>query len=484
MRKQGETDSDQGDMRFTRRGFLASAGAAALSYVVLPGIGRVRARPFEPASRAEDYTGRLCYNENPLGPSPAALAAMQDACTLGHRYPDWYSSGLESEIASLHGVSPGQVCAGAGATELIHLIASGFLGAGDEVVTAYPSYSQIEGEAAARGASVVQVPLDANHVVDLTAVAAAVGPATRLIYLVNPNNPTATVVDGADMEALVDGLTGDAVLVVDEAYHDYVHAPNYESCLRFVDEGRPVIVVRTLSKAYGLAGMRVGYAVGSTSHASLIGAQQAFGMIARPGQAAGIAALGDAQHVADTVALNDQAKALLETGFDGMGLDWIPSETNFMMVDVGTDATGVKNQLAGLGYQVRSGYGMPQHLRVSTGTLAETSGLLDALESILTVGVSEPAPPAFALLGGHPNPFNGHCTLRVSVPDDEPARLTVYDHAGRRVRTLVSGSLEPGPHGFDWDGRDHAGKAVASGVYVICFQQGEFATSGKVTLLK
>ncbi len=471
-------------IRLTRRGFLAAAGAGALSFVQLPGMGRVQARPFIPMSRAEDYEGRLCYNENPLGPSPAALAAMQDACTLGHRYPDWYSSSLENQIGALLGVSSSRVCAGAGATELIHLIASAFLGAGDEVVTSYPSYGQIENEALARGASVVQVPLDANHGIDLNAVAAAVGPATRMVYLVNPNNPIATIVDRTEMEAFVGGLPGDVILVVDEAYHDYVHSPDYESSLRYVDEGRPVIVVRTLSKAYGLAGVRVGYAVASAEHTGALAAWQPFGMISRPSQAAGEAALGDSQHVVDTVALNDQAMAQLEAGFSGMGLGWIPSEANFVMVDVGTDANAVKSQLGALGYQVRSGWGMPQHLRVSTGTLAETSGFLAALESILAVGVSEPGPPAFALLGGHPNPFNGHCTIRVSVPDREPARLTVYDTAGRQVRTLVNGGLEPGHHDFDWDGRDHTGRAAASGVYVLSFQQGEFATSGKVTLVK
>jgi histidinol-phosphate aminotransferase len=409
---------------------------------------------------------------------------MQDAATLGHRYPDWYNSGLESLIAAHHGVLSTMVCAGAGATELIHLIAAAFLGPGDEVITAYPSYSQIENEALARGAAVVQVPLDENYVLDLDAMAAAVGPATRMIYLVNPNNPVATIVDKSAMESFVESLPDDVLLVVDEAYHDYVHASAYESCLRHIDEGRPVIVVRTFSKAYGLAGVRVGYAVAAPDHIDLIGAQQPFAMITRPSQAAASAALTDAVHVAATVSLNDQAKALLESSFGDMGLDCIASETNFMMFDTGTDAISVKNQLSALGYQVRTGWGMPQHIRVSTGTLEETAGFLAALESILAVGVAGDPAPTFALLASHPNPFNGRCAIRIDVPSSEPLRLVLYDAQGRRVRALASGSLAPGRHEFEWDGRDHAGRRVASGTYVVSLVQGEFATSRKITLAK
>jgi histidinol-phosphate aminotransferase len=376
------------------------------------------------------------------------------------------------------------ICAGAGATEIIHLIASAFLGPGDEVITATPSYTQIESEALARGASVVQVPLDANHVIDLDAVAAAIGPASRLVYLVNPNNPVATIVDKFDMEAFAESLPDDVILVVDEAYHDNAHSPQYESCVRFVTEGLPVVVVRTLSKAYGLAGVRVGYAIASSGHSSLIGAWQPFGMVTRPSQAAGEAALGDAAHVASTIALNDQAKALLEAGFTSLGLGFIPSETNFMMVDTGTDAVAVKNQLASMGYLVRTGWGMPQHLRVSTGTLEEVSGFLAALESILATGVAETAPASFALISAYPNPFNGSCLIRISVPDLEPTHLALYDLSGRKVRSLASGSLEPGQHEFDWDGRDHLGKPMASGTYIANLVQGEFATSLKITLVK
>jgi histidinol-phosphate aminotransferase len=483
MDRQDNFSSTQDGLQLTRRGFLSAAGAAALSFVYLPGIGRVQAKPFA-RDRAEDYEGRLCYNENPLGPSPAALIAMQDAATLGHRYPDWFSTTLESQIATYHGLSTSMICAGAGATELIHLVASAFLGPGDEVITAYPSYDQIEDEAYSRGASVIQVPLDENYILDLDAITTAIGPATRLVYLVNPNNPVATIVNKIDLETFINALPAGVILVVDEAYHDYVHSPDYESCIRFVEEGKPVIVLRTFSKIYGLAGVRVGYAISSSEHIGLIGTWQPFAMVTRPSQAAASAALEDSSHVSDTVALNDQAKTLLESGFTNLGLVSIPSETNYMMFDTGTNAVSVKSQLAGMGYQVRTGWGMPQHIRVSTGTLEEVSGFLVALESILAVGVDDSAPPAFAMVSAYPNPFNAHCTIRIDLPDSEPANLTIYDAEGRKVRSLLNGSISQGRHEFQWDGRDHSGSSMASGSYLVSFRQGDYASSRKITLLK
>jgi histidinol-phosphate aminotransferase len=470
----------------SRRGFLGtSAAAAALSFVHLAGVGRVCAQPF-PKAVTDDYVGRLCYNENPLGPSPEALTAMQEACSLAHRYPDWYSSGLESQIAAHHGLSSNNVCAGAGATEVIRLIADALLGPGDEVVTATPTYSQMGNEAVANGASVVHVPLDENHVIDLDAILSAVGPSTTMVSLVNPNNPVATIFDKTEMESFAETLPDDVVVVVDEAYHDYVHAPEYESCIRYFQEGRPFIVVRTLSKAYGLAGSRIGYALGAPQYIGQIGSSQLFGTISRPSQAAAQAALGDSAHVADTVALNDQAKTLLADGFTTLGLDFIPSHTNFMMFDTGGNASGIASELSALGYQVRTGYGMPQHIRVSTGLLSEVQGFLDALASIVVAGVSDDPtlPHSLAVNTTYPNPFNSICKIKLSIPGPEPVSLTIFDLAGRKIRALDTGRLKPGVNQVTWDGRDYAGRIVASGTYVLNLIQGEFAASNRVSFVK
>ncbi len=466
----------------TRRQFL-QASVAGLSFMYLPGIGRVKARPFAMMDFG-NYFGRLCYNENPLGPSSLALDAMQQAAPHTNRYPDWYSSTLESHIATYHGVEPNNICAGTGATEIIRLIADAFLSTGDEIITADPTYFQMAYEATANGASVVYVPVDQNYVIDLDGISQAITPDTKLISLVNPNNPLATCIHKVDMENFINSLPGGIVVVVDEAYHHYVHTPNYESCIRFVTEGLPVIVVRTFSKAYGLAGARIGYSVASSQYTNQIASSQNFGMVSRLGQAAAQAALNDTQHVTDTITLNDQAKEILQAGFIKLELDYIVSETNFIMFDTGTDASWVASELAARGYQVRTGWGMPQHIRVSTGLLREMHGFIAALGDILSQGVVAETRPTFGLNRIYPNPFSSQCTIKITSFSSEKVLLAIFDSSGRKVQTLVNQTLKPGVHSITWDGKDVHGRRVASGIYIVNLLQGEFAASKKVTLVK
>jgi histidinol-phosphate aminotransferase len=432
-----------------------------------------------------DYSGRLCYNENPLGPSSHALDAMKEAAPDANRYPDWYSSTLESHIAPHHDLQPNNICAGTGATEIIRLIADAFLSAGDEMITATPTYFQMANEAIVNGASVVYVPVDENYLIDLDGISQAITPNTSLISLVNPNNPLATCINKADMEDFINSLPNGIIVVVDEAYHHYVHTPDYESCIRFVHEGLPVIVVRTFSKAYGLAGARIGYAVASSGYAAQIASSQNFGMVSNLGQAAAEAALNDTRHLNDTITLNDQAKEILQTGFTDLGLDYIPSESNFMMFDTGTNAGAVASELAAAGFQVRTGWGMPQHIRISTGLLQEMQGFIAALDDILNLDRSgRETPPTFGLNHIYPNPFNSKCTIKITTFSNEKVFLSIYDSLGRKVQTLVSQALTPGVHNITCDGRDVHGRKVSSGIYIMNLLQGEFATSAKITLVR
>ena len=469
------------DRNFTRRQFL-KASAAGLSFMYLPGMGRVNAAPFALLNPGGHY-GRLCYNENPLGPSPWALDAMQQAAPEANRYPDWYSSALESQIANHHGLSSNTVCAGTGATEVLRLIADAFLAAGDEMVTATPTYFQMTYEATANGASVVHVPVDENYVIDLNAITQAITPKTKLISLVNPNNPLGTCFGKAKMQRFVNSLPNGIVIVVDEAYHHYIHTSDYESCIRFVSEGKPMIVVRTFSKAYGLAGARIGYSVAPSQYTSQIASSQNFGMVSNISQAAAQAALTDHRHVNRTVRLNDQAKQILETGCDELSLEYIPSETNFMMIKVG-NAASVVTQLASRGYQVRTGWGMPEYIRVSTGTIEEMHGFIDALKDIVNAGIKTGGPPTFGLNAIYPNPFRSHCTVTITTFGSEKVFLAIYDASGRKVNTLVNKTLVPGTHDFIWDGRDVHGSKVAAGVYIMNLLQAEFAESRKITLVR
>jgi len=469
--------------KLSRRNFLQSA--TTLSFIFLPGIGRVKAKPFLLES-ADDFTGRLCYNENPLGPSSLALTAMNDATTQAHRYPDWYSSNLEGIIASHHDLTRNNICVGAGATEIIRLIADALLGPGDEMITATPTYFQMASESTTNGASVVYVPVDENYVIDLQSISEAITDNTRLISLVNPNNPLATVVNKSDMDSFLNSLPRQVITVVDEAYHHYVHSPDYESCIRFISEGLPVIVIRTFSKVYGLAGARIGYSVASSTLTNQISSSQMFGTVSNIGHAAAQAALNDKDQLADTISLNDEAKGVLRSGFNKLKLDYIESETNFMMFDTGTDAENIASQLGTLGYQVRTGWGMPNHIRISTGLLGEMNGFIDALDSIIGLGgfPKSQKPKVFGLSSIYPNPFNLTCKIKIITVGIEKTSLTIYDISGRKVRSLISESLHAGAHQITWDGIDFAGKTVASGQYIFNLIQGEHAASRRATLLK
>ncbi len=473
------------EMNLTRRRFL-QASAAGLTFMYLPGIGRLRASPF-PMVDSKSESGRLCYNENPLGPSPLAQDAMQQAVPDANRYPDWFSSSLEGDIASYHGLEQSNICVGTGATEVIRLIADVFIAAEDEMVTADPTYTQMANEAVENGGAAIFVPVDEYYQIDLAGVLDAITPRTTLVSLVNPNNPLARCIDRTDMEAFMNALPGGIVVVVDEAYHDYVGTSSYESCVRYVTEGYPVIVVRTFSKAFGLAGARIGYSIASQEYTGQIGSSQLFGTVSNVSQAAAAAALNDTQHVAGTVALNNQAKKILEEGFGNLGLHYIPSETNFMMFDTETDAGWVASELYARGYRVRTGWGMPQHIRVSTGTIQEMEGFIAALDEILNQ--KRPAKGirrtyTFGLNGVYPNPFRSQCEVKITTSGNEKVMLAVYDSSGRRVRTLLNQGLQPGVHRITWDGKDVHGRKAASGVYVVNLVQGEFATSTKVALIR
>jgi histidinol-phosphate aminotransferase len=467
----------------SRRKFLQSA--AALSFVYLPGIGRVKAQPYA-VTRAEDYTGRLCYNENPLGPSPLAISAMNDQVNLAHRYPDWYNSDLEEVLATHHGVSSNTICVGAGATEIIRLIADAFLGPGDELITATPTYFQMASEAATNGASVVYVPLNEKYVIDLNAISEAISDNTRMISLVNPNNPLGTIIHKSTMKSFLQSLPRQVITVVDEAYHHYVHSSDYESGIRFVNDGLPVIVIRTFSKVYGLAGARIGYSISSSSLANQISTTQLFGTVSNVSQAAAVASLADSAHLSDTIALNDEAKGVLKEGLIDLRLDFIESETNFMMFDTGADAEGIVGQLDSHGYQVRTGWGMPQHIRISTGTLDEMNGFINALGEIVGLSGLYDAivPKSFALNTIYPNPFNSHCQIEITTVGTEKTNLTIYDINGRKIKTVMNKTIPAGNHRIRWDGRDIAGKTISSGVYIFNLIQGEMATSRRATLIK
>jgi len=466
-----------------RRDFLKSV--SLLSFMVLPGAGRIQARPFS-LQEPQDYTGRICYNENPLGPSPMALQALRDEAALAHRYPDWLNTNLESVIADHLGLDTEQVCVGAGATEMIQKVADAFIGPGDEVILAQPSYSQIATEAIANGGTAVYIPVDENHIIDLTAILAGITDNTKLISLVNPNNPLGKIIHKDDLASFMGQIPEGIAVCVDEAYFEYVDNENFESAISYINEGYSVIVIRTFSKVFGLAGARIGYTLASAEITDQIEDVQLYATVSRPSLAAAISALNDSEHVDATLSLNAASKTMLYTGFTNLGLDYIPSETSFIMVDCGVNAEQVVETLAEQGFNVRTGWDMPQHIRVSTGLLIEMEGFLTTLGMALdTTGEiisTQPITPGITSL--YPNPFNENCHIRIVTRITEKVSLVIYDTQGRRVCTLVNERLNPGVHNFSWDGKNTLNQTVSSGVYMLNMVQGEFASTRSIQLLK
>ena len=372
-----------GFSKISRRGLLKTS-AVGLSFLFLPGKGRVRADHLLDVNR-DEYYGRLCYNENPLGPSPRAMAAMQPEISRSNRYPDWYSDGLERQIGEVHGLPKNAICVGAGATEILRLIGDAFLHDGDEMVTANPTYFQMATEAVQNGATVVYVPVDGDYRIDLNTMYQAITRKTRLISLVNPNNPQGTCIHPLHLEDFLYSLPEKIMVLVDEAYHHYVQIHGYESCIRYVHEGLPVIVVRTFSKAFGLAGARIGYAAGLQKYISRLNANQLYGTVSNISQAAAGKALDDVDHVDETVRLNRQSMRILRKGLTRLGVQYIPSETNFMMFETSLSAPTLGTALAARGFQVRWGWGMPNHIRISTGYPDEMEAFITALEECLSL---------------------------------------------------------------------------------------------------
>jgi histidinol-phosphate aminotransferase len=327
---------------------------------------------------------KLASNENPFGPSPRALAALQDALSRLHRYPDGPASALRRALGDRYGVDASQVVIGNGSTDLIDLLARAFLGPGDDAVISEQAFARFAQVVRARNGGARLVPMrSATH--DLEAMAAAVGPDTRLVYVANPNNPTGTWNGRRQLKGLVDALPGGVLLVLDEAYFEYADDPDYPNGLDYVRAGAPVIVLRTFSKVYGLAGLRVGYGIAAPEVIeSLDSVREPFNSNSL-GQAAALAALEDHAHVQRAVVSNRAQKARLAAELRRRGLEALPSLANFLCVDLGREAAPVFRGLLDRGVIVRplTAYALPNALRVSVGTAEENDLFLAALDASL-----------------------------------------------------------------------------------------------------
>jgi histidinol-phosphate aminotransferase len=329
----------------------------------------------------------LGSNENSQGPSPRVVEAISAAIPEVFRYPDPKGAALKSALAKKFGVDTNQIALGNGSHELLMLIAQSFADATTSVVFSQYGFAVFAIGTAAAGSQPVRVAaLPADHPTaplghDLPALAAAVRDDTHLLFLANPNNPTGTWFDDAALDAFMTAVPERVVVVVDEAYAEYLEAPGAGSAVRLLSRHPNLIVTRTFSKAYALAGLRVGYALGSAGAIGVIERLRESFNVNGIALAAAAAALGDPDFMRQACAETAQERSWLDARLCERGLRTFPSQTNFILVDFARDATEIERVLFDHAVVVRPmvGYGLPTCLRISVGTRAENQRLLDAL---------------------------------------------------------------------------------------------------------
>lgn len=346
----------------------------------------VAGKPVDEVKRELGLTDvtKLASNENPLGPSPKALAAVIAAAREGNIYPDANAYRLKSAIAAKYGFEANQVIIGDGSDELVSLIGQTFTNAGDEAVMPWPSFQTYPMPVDLMGGVSVKVPLR-DGCVDIVEMANRVTDRTKLFFICNPNNPSGTMLDRATVERIVRSLPDHVIVVMDEAYAEYVESPDYPDSYALLREGRNVIVLRTFSKAYGLAGLRVGYGIAPADIIDMMNRPRLAFNCNALAQAGAIAALSDADHIAASRRVNHEGKEYLYREFHRLGLDYIPTEANFIFVNVGLDSREVFGRLQKRGLIVRPGdlFGYPGWQRVSIGTREQNEQFIAALGAVI-----------------------------------------------------------------------------------------------------
>ncbi len=330
------------------------------------------------------HTVKLASNENPLGMSERARQAIVASLNEAHLYPDGNAFELKRALSEYHDVPSDQITMGNGSNDVLEIIARSFVTASDEVMYSQYAFAVYPIVTQAIGAKHRVVPAK-NWGHDLEAMAAAVSDKTRLIFIANPNNPTGTLLTDAEIQGFLQRVPATVIVVLDEAYHDYIEDPAYASAEKYLAEYPNLIVTRTFSKAYGLAGLRVGYGLSHPIVAnSLNRVRQPFNVNV-PALAAAQAALDDQEFVTRTRRLNQAGKQQLQAAFERLDLQYVPSAGNFILLDLKTDANAVYEALLRRGVIARpvGAYQLPTHIRVSIGLESENQQFIQALENVM-----------------------------------------------------------------------------------------------------
>jgi histidinol-phosphate aminotransferase len=352
--------------------------------------------PYEPGKPVEevqrelglDRVVKLASNEGPLGPFPQALAAMERAAAELNRYPDGGAYRLRTALAKRHGVRFEEIAVGSGADGMIDGLSQAVLDPGDEIVCGWPSFPSYVIYGLKLGAEAVRVPLQ-DHRYDLDALLAAITPRTKLVYICHPNNPTGTMNTRTELDAYFERVPDQVLTVLDQAYFEYIDDDDYADGIEeYFKSGRRVIVLRTFSKIYGLAGVRVGYGVAAAELVTELGKTRRAFDLTTPGQEAALASLDAPDELARRRELNKQGRAELERLLRDAGYDLVHGSVgNFVYVEVGEDAQRAFDALLRQGVIVRplAGFGAPNAIRVTVGTPDEHAFLADALTRVRAV---------------------------------------------------------------------------------------------------
>ncbi|MFN2540756.1 MAG: histidinol-phosphate transaminase [Chthoniobacterales bacterium] len=364
----------------SRRRFAQLLGVSAAAALARP---RIQFATESAARSTISGVVRLSANENPHGPSPKALKTMNDAFAAACRYPDEENDALIEKLANLNGVTRDQVLLGDGSGEILKLCAEVFTGKEQgTLVAADPTFEAILQHANVNGADVVKVPLAPSYSHDLAKMAAAAR--GGLIYICNPNNPTASITSKNDLRGFIETTPRDRMILVDEAYFHYAESPEYESVIPLVKAHSNLIVARTFSKIYGMAGLRCGYCVAQKDVIDTLRRHQHWDSVNIMALAAASASIGDVDQVTNGRRLNNEAKAFVAAELDKMGYQHIPSQANFIMVDVKRPVVPLIQALKQRNVYVgRLFPALPNHMRLTIGKKSEMDSFLAAFRQVI-----------------------------------------------------------------------------------------------------
>jgi histidinol-phosphate aminotransferase len=345
----------------------------------------VPGRPIEEVERElKIHAVKLASNENPLGPSPKAMEAARRALEQAHRYPDGGTHVLRETLAARTGLAVEELFVGLGSSEIIDLASRVCLRAGLQGMTSHGSYAPFSVAIRASGAELVLVP-QKNFAFDLVAMAAAITPRTGVIYLANPNNPTGTAFTLAELEEFLGRVPESVLVVLDEAYVHYAPSLDRRKSEEIFRRHGNLLILRTFSKVYGLAGMRIGFAIGRPTLLAAMNKLRTPFNTSGVAQAAALAAIDDREHVKRCIETNASERKRLSEGLTKLGLRPVPSETNFVFMNVGPEAKEICEELLHAGVIVRplGWMGFPEAIRISVGTAEENGKCLAAMADVL-----------------------------------------------------------------------------------------------------